>query len=116
MGITGGVCPLSNAALAEGDACPNSSTTTRTVGGLCPSVEYTLTMNDSYGDGMCCQFGTGSYTLTAKRKNKTCTKACTAIGKTCVSEEMSKLSDATTLEAALATVPNAPSCDTVKGT
>jgi len=161
--ITGGVCPLSNAALAEGDACPNSSTTTRTVGGLCPSVEYTLTMNDSYGDGMCCQFGTGSYTLTvdgntvktggsfgsaeetvftieapspppsspppsspppssgewiltAKRKNKTCTKACTAIGKTCVSEEMSKLSDATTLEAALATVPNAPSCDTVKGT
>ncbi|MEO1337218.1 MAG: carbohydrate binding domain-containing protein, partial [Myxococcota bacterium] len=25
---------------------------------------YTLTFNDSFGDGMCCQFGNGGYTLT----------------------------------------------------
>ena len=26
---------------------------------------YTLTVNDSYGDGICCAFGEGSYTLTS---------------------------------------------------
>ena len=25
---------------------------------------YTLTMTDQYGDGMCCTYGDGSYTLT----------------------------------------------------
>ena len=27
--------------------------------------DYTFTINDSYGDGICCQYGSGSYTLTS---------------------------------------------------
>ncbi len=30
-----------------------------------PAGDYTFTINDSYGDGICCAYGTGSYTLTS---------------------------------------------------
>ncbi len=40
---------------------PDGSTLTQS---LCqPNGCYTFTMNDSYGDGMCCTYGSGSYTL-----------------------------------------------------
>lgn len=43
-------------------ANPDGSTVTET---LClPNDCYTFTINDSYGDGICCSFGNGSYTLT----------------------------------------------------
>merc|ERR1711935_92202 len=35
-----------------------------TVPGLCAGLEYTFFINDGYGDGICCTWGDGSYTLT----------------------------------------------------
>ena len=34
-----------------------------TVGGLCRGLEYKFFINDKYGDGICCQWGTGSYVV-----------------------------------------------------
>ncbi|WP_298517162.1 M43 family zinc metalloprotease [uncultured Kordia sp.] len=43
-------------------ANPDGSTVTET---LClPNDCYTFVINDAYGDGICCSFGNGSYTLT----------------------------------------------------
>jgi len=40
------------------------TTTTVTIAtGLCLGVPYTFTYKDSFGDGMCCTFGQGSYQL-----------------------------------------------------
>jgi hypothetical protein len=44
-------------------ANPDGSTVTRTFSGLAPG-DYTFTITDSYGDGICCSYGSGSYTLT----------------------------------------------------
>ncbi|NOY47095.1 MAG: DUF5011 domain-containing protein, partial [Chlorobi bacterium] len=44
-------------------ANPDGSTVTRTFTGLAAG-DYTFTITDSYGDGICCSYGNGSYTLT----------------------------------------------------
>lgn len=44
-------------------ANPDGSTVTETFMGLA-NGDYTFTINDSYGDGICCGYGNGSYTLT----------------------------------------------------
>ncbi|MCF6294919.1 MAG: DUF5011 domain-containing protein, partial [Flavobacteriaceae bacterium] len=44
-------------------ANPDGSTVTRTFTGLADG-QYTFTITDSYGDGICCSYGNGSYTLT----------------------------------------------------
>ncbi len=41
---------------------PDGSTVTETF--CLPDDCYTFTINDAYGDGICCSFGSGSYTLT----------------------------------------------------
>ncbi len=41
----------------------DGSTVSRTFSGLAPG-EYTFTITDAYGDGICCSYGNGSYTLT----------------------------------------------------
>ncbi len=45
-------------------ANPDGSTVTETISGLAAGA-YTFTMSDSFGDGMCCGFGNGSYTLSS---------------------------------------------------
>jgi len=42
---------------------PDGSTVNRTFSGLAAG-EYTFTITDAYGDGICCSYGNGSYTLT----------------------------------------------------
>jgi Metallo-peptidase family M12B Reprolysin-like/GEVED domain/Bacterial surface protein, Ig-like domain/MAM domain, meprin/A5/mu/Secretion system C-terminal sorting domain len=44
-------------------ANPDGSTVTKTFTGLAAG-DYTFTITDSYGDGICCSYGNGSYTLT----------------------------------------------------
>ncbi|WP_421872264.1 M4 family metallopeptidase [Marinoscillum sp.] len=41
---------------------PDGSTVTETISGLTVG-DYTFTINDSYGDGICCSYGNGSYSL-----------------------------------------------------
>ena len=41
---------------------PDGSTVTKTFSGLAAG-NFTFTINDSYGDGMCCSYGNGSYSL-----------------------------------------------------
>ncbi|MGH1339844.1 MAG: zinc-dependent metalloprotease, partial [Aureispira sp.] len=36
-----------------------------------PAGDYTFTINDSYGDGICCSYGNGSYTLNANGQQLT---------------------------------------------
>ncbi|EAY27297.1 T9SS-dependent choice-of-anchor J family protein [Microscilla marina] len=43
-------------------ANPDGSTVNETIAGLAAG-DYTFTLKDSYGDGICCAYGTGSYTL-----------------------------------------------------
>jgi hypothetical protein len=43
-------------------ANPDGSTVTETISGLAAG-NYTFTISDSYGDGICCSYGNGSYTL-----------------------------------------------------
>ena len=43
-------------------ANPDGSTVTRTFTGLAGG-DYTFTITDSYGDGICCSYGSGSYSL-----------------------------------------------------
>ncbi|TSE09967.1 T9SS type A sorting domain-containing protein [Aquimarina algiphila] len=45
-------------------ANPDGSTVTETITGLA-SGSYTFTISDSFGDGICCGFGNGSYTLSS---------------------------------------------------
>ncbi len=45
-------------------ANPDGSTVTENINGLA-SGDYTFTISDSFGDGICCQYGTGSYTLSS---------------------------------------------------
>ena len=49
--------------LAQGGGYTNNNTYTLEL--EIPSADecYTLTINDSYGDGICCQYGTGSYSI-----------------------------------------------------
>ena len=42
----------------------DGSTVTETISGLAAGT-YTFTISDSFGDGICCQYGTGSYTLSS---------------------------------------------------
>ena len=50
--------------LAQGGGYSNNNTYTFEL--EIPSADecYTFTINDSYGDGICCQYGTGSYSIT----------------------------------------------------
>ncbi len=50
--------------VAEGGGYSNNSTTS--LGIEIPSSDecYTFTINDAYGDGICCAYGTGSYSIT----------------------------------------------------
>ena len=43
---------------------PDGSSVTETINSLA-SGDYIFTMTDSYGDGMCCSYGNGSYTLSS---------------------------------------------------
>ena len=52
----------SGATVMSGNGYGNNTTYTSTEQ-LCYGC-YTLTVSDSYGDGMCCQYGDGSYTFT----------------------------------------------------
>ncbi|WP_298541495.1 T9SS type A sorting domain-containing protein [uncultured Aquimarina sp.] len=45
-------------------ANPDGSTVTETISGLA-NGSYTFTISDSFGDGICCGFGNGSYTLSS---------------------------------------------------
>jgi hypothetical protein len=45
-------------------ANPDGSTITETINGLA-SGDYTFTITDVYGDGICCAYGNGSYTLSS---------------------------------------------------
>ncbi|MBQ0735035.1 fibronectin type III domain-containing protein [Aquimarina celericrescens] len=45
-------------------ANPDGSTVTETISGLA-NGSYTFTIFDSFGDGICCSFGNGSYTLSS---------------------------------------------------
>lgn len=45
-------------------ANPDGSTVTKTFSGLAADT-YTFTINDAYGDGICCGYGNGSYTLSS---------------------------------------------------
>jgi Zn-dependent metalloprotease len=45
-------------------ANPDGSTVTETFSGL-SAGDYTFTITDSYGDGICCSYGQGSYTLSS---------------------------------------------------
>ncbi len=45
-------------------ANPDGSTVTETISGLAAGT-YTFTISDSFGDGICCGFGNGSYTLSS---------------------------------------------------
>ena len=46
-------------------ANPDGSTVSETINDLAAGT-YTFTMSDSFGDGICCQYGTGSYTLSSE--------------------------------------------------
>jgi len=45
--------------------CDDKTTSRRDVTGLCPNTitEYTFTIRDRYGDGICCGYGSGSYSV-----------------------------------------------------
>ncbi len=45
-------------------ANPDGSTVTESINGLADG-DYTFTINDAYGDGICCSYGSGSYSLTS---------------------------------------------------
>lgn len=45
-------------------ANPDGSTVSETISGLAAGT-YTFTISDSFGDGICCSFGNGSYTLSS---------------------------------------------------
>ncbi len=51
----------SGTVIASGACYPNNTTITETF--ELPDGEYTFTIYDSYGDGICCDYGEGSYTL-----------------------------------------------------
>ncbi len=50
--------------IANGGGYSNNNTSSSEI--EIPSADecYTFTINDSYGDGICCQYGTGSYSIT----------------------------------------------------
>ena len=50
--------------IAQGGGYSNNNTSSSEI--EIPSADecYTFTINDSYGDGICCQYGTGSYSIT----------------------------------------------------
>ena len=55
----------SNTTVASGGTYQNQADgATVTIQECLPTGCYTLTINDSYGDGICCGYGNGSYTLT----------------------------------------------------
>lgn len=52
------------ATVASGGTYPNQADgSTLNINQCLPAGCYTLTVNDSYGDGMCCAYGNGSYSL-----------------------------------------------------
>ncbi|WP_439651353.1 endonuclease [Photobacterium atrarenae] len=53
----------SGAVLFEGAGYANETTNTKDM--CLPDGDYTFTINDAYGDGICCSAGNGSFTLTA---------------------------------------------------
>ena len=55
--------------VAQGGGYTNNSTTSLEI--EIPSSDecYTFTINDTYGDGICCQYGTGSYSITDDSAN-----------------------------------------------
>jgi hypothetical protein len=59
------VTNASNAIVASGGTygnLPNGTTVTENIN--LSGGSYTFTINDTYGDGICCQYGSGSYALT----------------------------------------------------
>lgn len=56
---SGGATVASN---SYSTANPDGSTVVENINGL-SSGDYTFTITDSYGDGICCSYGNGSYTL-----------------------------------------------------
>jgi hypothetical protein len=45
------------------DEFTSIGTFSNTVGGLCRGIEYYFVIEDSYGDGICCAWGTGAFTV-----------------------------------------------------
>jgi hypothetical protein len=56
------VTDASGTTVASGSGYGNNTTINETF--TLADGEYTFTINDSYGDGICCSYGNGSYTLT----------------------------------------------------
>lgn len=54
-----------NSVASGGPYSTNNSTETATVCLDASGCNYTFTINDSYGDGICCGYGNGSYTVTS---------------------------------------------------
>ncbi|MEJ6664208.1 MAG: M4 family metallopeptidase [Flavobacteriaceae bacterium] len=59
---------LSGATIASGSGYSNATTYNITLPNLAADT-YFFTINDSYGDGICCAYGSGSYTLTSPQGN-----------------------------------------------
>jgi len=57
---------IESAAYSSSNA--DGSTITKTFSGLTDG-DYTFTMSDQYGDGICCNYGSGSYTLSSDQGN-----------------------------------------------
>ena len=55
--------------VAQGGGYTNNSTTSLEIEIPSPDECYTFTINDTYGDGICCQYGTGSYSITDDSAN-----------------------------------------------
>ncbi|MDB9782763.1 DUF5011 domain-containing protein [Winogradskyella sp.] len=59
---------MSGATIASGSGYSNATTYNITLPNLAADT-YFFTINDSYGDGICCAYGSGSYTLTSPQGN-----------------------------------------------
>jgi hypothetical protein len=55
--------------LAQGGGYTNNNTYTSEIEIPIAEECYTFTINDSYGDGICCQYGTGSYSISDESGN-----------------------------------------------
>ena len=63
------ITDASNGTVASGGPYANAGATETATFCLNEGVCYTFTINDNYGDGICCQQGNGSYTITDASNN-----------------------------------------------
>ena len=60
--VTSGGSTVASGSYSTANA--DGSTVTESINGLADG-DYTFTINDAYGDGICCSYGSGSYSLTS---------------------------------------------------